>query len=77
MADERTPCCIPGCRRTIGEPHYEWICSKHWSLLTKNERRVWHRHKRQAKRYGKPVRLEAYNRIWASLKKRVSQTPPD
>ncbi len=68
----RTPCCIPDCRRTSADPFYEWICPKHWALLTKNERRVWARHKREARRFGQPIRLEAYNRTWQSLKRRIS-----
>lgn len=69
---ERTPCCIPGCSRSTAKRFAEWICGKHWMLLTKAERRVWHRHKRQLRRYGEPLRPEAFDRIWAALKRRAA-----
>lgn len=74
---ERTPCSVPGCDRTTAKPFGEWICGKHWSLLTKDERRVWHRHKRQERRFGAPLRQAAYDRIWKALKRRADpRTPP-
>lgn len=38
MAD-RHPCCVPYCRRTIAAAKlpegHEWICGKHWPLVSK------------------------------------------
>jgi len=73
---ERTPCCISGCKRSTAKPFGEWICAKHWSLLTKAERRVWYRHKRQERRFGVTPRPQAYFRIWDALKRRVDPRKP-
>ncbi|WP_298846203.1 hypothetical protein [uncultured Salinicola sp.] len=78
MSEERIGCCVPDCRRTgkrhpegAPRPYTEWICARHWSLLTKDERRGWNRHRRQIRKYGQSVRPEACDRIWAILKKRA------
>lgn len=78
MSEERIGCCVPDCRRTgrrqpegALRPYTEWICARHWNLLTKDERRVWNRHRRQIRKYGQSVRPEACDRIWAILKKRA------
>lgn len=36
---ERTRCCIPLCRRTTKEQHDEWICYRHWPLVSKEVKR--------------------------------------
>lgn len=40
QADPRTTCLIPGCKRTTGKPHEEWICGKHWSQVPRDSRRA-------------------------------------
>jgi len=44
MTGERLPCCVPFCRRTTrAGPFREWICGKHWRLVsrkTKTRRRM-------------------------------------
>lgn len=78
----RIRCCIPGCSRTMGADtaakrfgHVpaEWICQPHWSRLSRKERAIWGRMKRQARRFGVWVRPEAASRVWAALKRRAGQ----
>ena len=41
---DRVPCCVPFCRRTIARGDFnEWICPRHWPLVsaaTKRRRRL-------------------------------------
>lgn len=41
---DRLPCCIPACR-SIGttKPYTEWICSRHWGLIPKQQKRAYRR----------------------------------
>lgn len=40
---DRTPCCVPFCRRTTKAGAFsEWICGKHWALVSKRTKR-WRR----------------------------------
>ena len=70
---ERLSCSVDGCKSTTAEPWTGWICPKHWRLLTKAERRVWHRIRRISRRHGwdvlDPSRV---NRIWFGLVRRAS-----
>lgn len=77
-ADDRIGCLVEGCRRTArrvdpasGREWNEWICGNHWRLLTKLEKRVWARFRRQQRRFGERPRPEAYDRIWSAIKTRV------
>lgn len=70
---ERISCCVPFCRRTIkceGPGNYEWICGKHWMLISPTLRRRKYRLFRLYRRLfgdngywaypaGSPKRLEA------------------
>lgn len=39
----RIPCCVPFCRRTTQAGQFsEWICGKHWALVSKRTKR-WRR----------------------------------
>ncbi len=34
-AGDRLPCCVPFCRRTIAAGRFrEWLCPKHWRLVS-------------------------------------------
>jgi len=69
----RLSCAVNGCLRTTGKPFAVWICGKHWMRLTKAERRVWARIRRQAKRYGwDALDRERHDRIWYGLVRRAS-----
>jgi hypothetical protein len=35
---QRSPCCVPGCRRTTKGSH-EWVCGNHWPAVPKAWRR--------------------------------------
>ena len=50
--DDRTPCLVPGCRRTCkAEGFDEWICAKHWrgvpKLLRSRKNKLWARYRRR------------------------------
>lgn len=51
---ERVPCLVPHCGRTIKTrgraDGYEWICPKHWRLVSRVLRRRYGRAKRRALR---------------------------
>jgi len=48
MADERVPCCVPFCRRTI-KGRGEWICGNHWpavsTVLRRRKARLFRRYR--------------------------------
>lgn len=70
-------CRVPGCHRYTrretalkrwGSVHVSLICGFHWRRLTKAERAVWARLRRQEHRYGQqPARQ---NRVWDALIRR-------
>ena len=37
---DRLTCLVPGCRRSTGRTHDEWICGKHWRLAPRGDRRA-------------------------------------
>lgn len=55
-----------------GEVPGEWICQAHWSRLTKRERAVHNRHRRQFLRLGFQPHPAAAARVWASCKRRAA-----
>lgn len=74
--NERLSCTSPGCRRTAARKGklaraVEWICPKHWAQLTKVEKRVWARFRREQRKFGFSPRPVAYERIWLALKRRA------
>lgn len=60
---DRTPCLIPGCRRTIKAqpPATEWVCGQHWRLVPKRMRDIYLRARRQRR----PA--TALNRLWRAI----------
>jgi hypothetical protein len=78
---DRLACCIAGCTNTMGHDTArkrfggipaEWICAAHWSRISRDERRIWARFKRQTRVAGSPMRPEADQRIWEALKRRAA-----
>lgn len=78
---DRLPCVVDGCRHTMGHAaaikrwgHVpaEWVCQRHWSRLTKAERRVWTRTKRRIRRLGFDPAPEVSARLWRGLVRRAS-----
>lgn len=63
MPSDRLTCCIPGCRRTTGKPHTEWICGKHWTRIPKADRKVYQTAQRRRK---SPA---AIMRLWGRCKR--------
>lgn len=77
MTIERIRCCVEGCETE--QPNKRalmaWVCPKHWSRLTADERRVWARIKRKGRRMGwENIPRDSVNRIWQAL---VRRPPPD
>lgn len=81
----RTPCSVPFCGRTIAAekiaPHTDWVCSKHWALVSRTLKRQYRvarrrarkvlRHRPEYAKYwllppGSPGRLSAVD-MWARL----------
>lgn len=71
---ERLPCCVPFCRRTTAAVRFdEWICAKHWSLVSprsKARKRKIAGLLRRAERRGlnKPQIWTAAGRAWDTCK---------
>lgn len=67
----RLHCCVPFCRRTTArfQPPTEWICGRHWQLVSKDKRRVYGRRKRAWRRYHHENDGIAADRIWSRLKR--------
>lgn len=66
-------CSVPGCHRRTGRFHpgeAEWICGVHWERITKGERRVLSRAKRQARKIGEW--LPTHERVWRALVRRAT-----
>lgn len=64
-------CSAEGCHRRTGRfERGEWLCSVHWARITRAERRVLFRAKRQAKRIGEW--LPRHERIWRALVRRAT-----
>lgn len=38
-----TACCVPFCRGRSRTPYGEWICSRHWRLVSRDLRRTYGR----------------------------------
>lgn len=49
---ERTPCCIPGCRRTCGETFIEWVCHRHWGTVPRKDRALYNKARRRYEKGG-------------------------
>lgn len=51
QADDRLPCCVPFCRRTIGadKGYSEWICPKHWRVVPPEARAAYALARRRAR----------------------------
>lgn len=53
MTADRTPCCVPYCRRSTKHSYSEWICSVHWPAVPKRlKRRLSLFKRRYRQRYG-------------------------
>lgn len=67
----RMGCSVPDCRRgTCRYAGGEWLCGKHWGRLTKAERRVFSRCKRQARKVG--LWTDRGERVWRALVRRAA-----
>jgi hypothetical protein len=65
----RLGCCVPFCRRTTARAEFdEWICGKHWQMVSKDRRRAYGRRTRQWRRYY-TVDDAVMARLWAALKR--------
>jgi hypothetical protein len=79
MTEARVPCCIDGCRRSIGvQPAVrtfghiptEWICPTHWQRVPRSMKRVWSRLKRKSRRFGFSIREPSQlDRLWSRIKR--------
>lgn len=67
---DRTPCCVPFCRRSCKGQWSDWICGPHWMAVPARVRRIKYRAFRRYRRRfgdngwwhyppGSPDRLEA------------------
>lgn len=74
---DRIPCCIPFCRRTAAREKVgaatEIICGRHWRLADTIERRVYRRARSRAVRTQQPAAFTAADRIWARMKRVVTE----
>lgn len=82
MMSDRLPCCVPFCRRTTKAGRFtDWICAKHWPLVSLETRGAYNLAKRRARRIiarrpiyceywklpaGSPERLRAV-RMWRRI----------
>lgn len=67
---DRLECVVPLCRRTTAHPYGEFICGKHWPLLSRAEKARFHRLKRMWRRRAaerRRIRL-LIDREWERLK---------
>ncbi|WP_018266476.1 hypothetical protein [Methylosinus sp. LW4] len=75
MTAGRLPCCVPFCRRTIGadKGYSEWVCPKHWRLVSRETRAAYALARRRARRIiaRKPIYRE-YWRLPAGSPARLS-----
>lgn len=67
---ERAQCSVAGCKATTGR-FASWICSRHWSRLTRDERRLWARIRRIARRYGWEAVDDRARVVWSALARRA------
>jgi hypothetical protein len=76
MKSDRLPCCVPFCRRTISrEKGYEqWVCGKHWRLVSYEARWAYSRAKRRAKRIlrGRPEYASYWTLPPGSMRRRAA-----
>lgn len=70
MKADRTPCCIPFCRRSTAETYDEWICGKHWPMTSKRLRAIYHKRKRRYRK-GDNGQGPKLSRIWEKLKRQA------
>ncbi len=56
---DRISCCVPFCRRTHANPKgwVEWVCGKHWAMVSKSVRRRRAKVQRAIKRESDPDRV--------------------
>lgn len=80
MTGEKIICRIKGCHRGIhvetavkrwGHANVSLICGVHWRL-TKAEKAVWHRIRRQARKFGLDSLGDREWRIWDALSRRAA-----
>jgi hypothetical protein len=77
----RISCCVPYCRRTTSAEFREWVCGKHWPLVSRQTKATLRTAKARARRIlrskpqyreywklppGSPARLSAVS-MWARL----------
>lgn len=65
MKSDRTPCVVPGCKRShVGQKFSEFACAKHWPLTDRRVRRLMFRARRRSDR-------ALADRCWAKLKRQA------
>lgn len=67
QAPDRIACCVPFCRRTIArsrlpDEHNEWICGKHWPLVSRRLKAEYRLAKCRARRI--IARKSVYREYW-------------
>ncbi|CUA90888.1 hypothetical protein IMF23_04400 [Chelatococcus daeguensis] len=63
MMSDRLPCCVPFCRRTTKAGRFtDWICAKHWPLVSLETRGAYNLAKRRARRI--IARRPIYREYW-------------
>ncbi len=71
----RLRCCVPFCRRTTPRAALEavwidpeWICADHWKSVPRQDRAIYARAKRKARRSGS-LTTPALARLWSRCKR--------
>jgi hypothetical protein len=81
MSDDRIPCCIDGCGRSVGtQPAVrqfgyapsEWICPTHWQRVCRGMKRTWARAKRRQLRGRFALTEPAMSRLWSRIKREAA-----
>ena len=65
---KRTPCLIPGCRRTTAKHFDEWICQRHWSSVSRSLRKLYTRSKKRFLRAPITKNTKSAQRFWERCK---------
>lgn len=81
MSRDKIMCRVPGCHRGMhvetavkrwGHENVSLICGHHWRRLTRAERAVWSRIRRQARKFGVDSLGSREWRIWEALTRRAA-----
>lgn len=75
---DRTPCYVPGCRRTASATfmagHSEFLCGKHYQLVDRRVRRLRTRVRRKALKIGWTASLQVLAaRLWDRAKRQATE----